>query len=858
MLATNIAERLSSESLIRRLFRLEDRVEYLQYSPEAMFFYNIRAMAFVIAIIILMVLALLNFIRPAPAHSRVLLVLSVCWLIAVTWTLTFNLSLRKRISRWAESEIPQTLPPIIRYLQFDFALIVVLVLAGRVSHLDLNTFAFSLIGLAVVYGALVAGRRSTRSALLFFVVSVTIAVLLLYSSPRNQVAFEQADVFGMIVIFAPPAVTLLISTIFLMMLSGIRANEQWITQRQLILLGQYEALMTDIGGESSRRRQEGFRAGLTAMLENLCKQGSPFWYHSACLWLTELHQDRGEVLIPIVAINLEPRRHDEAYEDKSTFPLLSDSILLTSTKDLSWEFSKPPHPLKDGPAALIPLNRNGRQVGLLALFGVAGGPPLRRQERAFLQSLASIISNAKEQFDARNRTFVLAEMNSLFTCNSLADVFARVTRILTDYLMATGCQVIFRPDPRAKYMRVVAASGLATNVIGLEYSVGTGMTGKCAAVAKPIRFDDVASHRVGFDPIVLKRLETACGSAIRSWLAIPIGSRGHNHGVIKVINSASSGGWFTDEDQALGEDLALRLQVVIEKFLYIEGTEIANRELEQEAKRAKTYASAASQARENAERLAMQRQSDLMVITHQLQGPLVPIIGTLSAIQSLPLSPAVSAEIEYARALAEDCITLCWGINVAFANDAGVASAFPVDEIDAPAEMRRLCRMLTLTNPAERLTFSYKEDSDFPKLRMNRGVFTSVMFSLLHNAFKYAEDCSTVFLECGFERKTAEPALKVKSVGVPIYPHETEKIFERFQRGQALTGTSFKYSGTGLGLWVARELMRLTGGDVTVELSHLHPELSVFIVHIPKNELHTRENRPHERSVHEESPLVQF
>jgi signal transduction histidine kinase len=83
-------------------------------------------------------------------------------------------------------------------------------------------------------------------------------------------------------------------------------------------------------------------------------------------------------------------------------------------------------------------------------------------------------------------------------------------------------------------------------------------------------------------------------------------------------------------------------------------------------------------------------------------------------------------------------------------------------------------------------------------------------------------------------QSTYQAALKVKSVGVPIYPSEKEKIFDRFVRGQALRKTNFKYNGTGLGLWVARQLMLSIDGNLTVELSKDHPDLSIFIVHIPK------------------------
>jgi signal transduction histidine kinase len=276
------------------------------------------------------------------------------------------------------------------------------------------------------------------------------------------------------------------------------------------------------------------------------------------------------------------------------------------------------------------------------------------------------------------------------------------------------------------------------------------------------------------------------------------------------------------------------LQVIIEKFLYINTTEEARRDAQEQARQADISAKKASKLQQEAEEAAHQRQMDLMTMTHQLQGPLNPVIGTLSGLQQALLPKDIAAEIEFAKALTESCLTLCWGTSATFAKDAGQIISFSPDEIDAPSEMRRLCRMLQLTNTDNELAFKYREDPGFPKLQMDPAVFTSVVFSLIHNAMKYAERYSTVFLECTFERNTGEAALKVKSVGVPIYPQEKERIFERFVRGQAIKGTNFRYSGTGLGLWVAKQLMLSAHGDLTVELSEKHPDMSVFIVHIPQ------------------------
>jgi len=81
-------------------------------------------------------------------------------------------------------------------------------------------------------------------------------------------------------------------------------------------------------------------------------------------------------------------------------------------------------------------------------------------------------------------------------------------------------------------------------------------------------------------------------------------------------------------------------------------------------------------------------------------------------------------------------------------------------------------------------------------------------------------------------RSTDRHALKVKTLGEPIKPNETEKIFEKYEQGAVVKATGRHHSGVGLGLWVARELLKDVGGTIRVELAAAEPRLSIFIVEL--------------------------
>jgi len=667
---------------------------------------------------------------------------------------------------------------------------------------------------------------------------------------QSNIGTEGSSTFYFILNIVPLVGMALMTVFSLLIISDLRSGEYTIAQRRLGYLMRYEHLLSQseatISGsiddlEQPDHSERQFRRQVTYVLEKLCSLEYPFWYRSACLWFVEKHQDRNDILIPGPRVNFpEASELKDGIADVDQVSHAEHLILLHSLKR---HFESEPALLKfrqdlDAPAAFIPLHRNGRHIGILALYGEENGPPLLAEDESFLWFVGSIITNSMEQWEGRYQALPLKEMDDLFVCNSLDEVFPKAVRILKKYLEAAGCMVIFRPDPAGLEMNVRAEDGLSRSTIRkVDYKVGVGQTGECAAFGRPIRWDNVPNHLEVFDADGLAVLEKALRKKVISWMAIPIGEHQDNYGVIKVVNSTFRCSWFTEYDQRLGEDLARRLHILIEKFLQIKRVGEHAKATEEAKERAQENAREAIAARTIAERVARQRQDDLMIITHQLQGPLSSVITAITNIQrKLVNQDLQDNRLRYVHALVEDALALCFGTFSTFGREAGRDTYFGASDIDAPAALKDLAERLQRTNGRQNnLTFRYSVDPGFPTLRMDGRVFTSVFYSLIHNAMKYAAPYTHVTLECSFERLTGTAALKVKSLGEPILPVEKELIFDKYKRGKVMEETGRHHSGVGLGLWVARELMKAVGGDITLELSPNDPALSVFIVLVPQS-----------------------
>ena len=127
---------------------------------------------------------------------------------------------------------------------------------------------------------------------------------------------------------------------------------------------------------------------------------------------------------------------------------------------------------------------------------------------------------------------------------------------------------------------------------------------------------------------------------------------------------------------------------------------------------------------------------------------------------------------------------------------------------------------------------------------VDRDMWEKIVLNLLSNAYKF-----TFAGEVALTLKPLDGAaeLRVRDTGVGIPEEDLERVFERFHRIESSRART--YEGTGIGLALVQELVKLHGGNVRVESTV--GTGSTFIVTIPSG----AEQQPPER-VHEAQSLV--
>jgi signal transduction histidine kinase len=114
--------------------------------------------------------------------------------------------------------------------------------------------------------------------------------------------------------------------------------------------------------------------------------------------------------------------------------------------------------------------------------------------------------------------------------------------------------------------------------------------------------------------------------------------------------------------------------------------------------------------------------------------------------------------------------------------------------------------------------------------------FSQALENLLSNAVKYSGERREAEVVVRFGERRTE--VTVRDYGIGIARKNRKRIFERFHRVE--DEMTRKTGGTGLGLTLARDLVRGFGGDIKVR-SRLG-EGSRFTIVLPREKLRGKEN----------------
>ncbi len=217
-----------------------------------------------------------------------------------------------------------------------------------------------------------------------------------------------------------------------------------------------------------------------------------------------------------------------------------------------------------------------------------------------------------------------------------------------------------------------------------------------------------------------------------------------------------------------------------------------------------------SQAKDEAERLAVAKSEFLANMSHEIRTPLNAVLGLAQLGISRSADPA-AARSGFER-IVRSGRHLLGVINDIL--DYSKVESGKLDIESLPCNLSHLVKEVTelVSERADaknlRLRIEYKASHDWVMLDALRA--TQILVNLLSNAIKFTDKGRVVL---SVEQVQGRLVFSVTDTGVGISPEQLKRVFTAFE--QADSSTTRKFGGTGLGLSISSQLAVLMGGSIT-------------------------------------------
>jgi PAS domain S-box-containing protein len=203
-------------------------------------------------------------------------------------------------------------------------------------------------------------------------------------------------------------------------------------------------------------------------------------------------------------------------------------------------------------------------------------------------------------------------------------------------------------------------------------------------------------------------------------------------------------------------------------------------------------------------------------VSHELHTPLVSIKGYTEMILKRklgPLTPEQERGLAVAQKNIDRLIELIDNL-LSFARLETGETQLRVEDIPLFQLVDEAVDLVSERIRRRNLSVTTQYDSDDLSVRGDRVKLGQVFTNLLTNAVKFNRDGGRIAIAARRGRGGFVD-IEVADTGIGIPPEEHEKIFERFY--QVESGPKRRYEGTGIGLAIVRDILRLHGGHIRVQ-----------------------------------------
>ena len=236
-------------------------------------------------------------------------------------------------------------------------------------------------------------------------------------------------------------------------------------------------------------------------------------------------------------------------------------------------------------------------------------------------------------------------------------------------------------------------------------------------------------------------------------------------------------------------------------------------------------------AKERAEESDRLKSAFLANLSHEIRTPMNGILGFMGLLKEPDLSE--ETKNDYIDIVNKSGNRLMNTIN-------DIIEISKIDARQVTLEKTRFCIVRLLRElvdffrpeaAAKGLTIKYRLPEQPLEINSDKGKFESIFTNLIKNAIKFTDSGEINII---LEQISGRLIASVSDTGIGISADKQEKIFERFVQND--TGLGRTYEGTGLGLCITREYVKLLNGNIRVQ-SEVNKG-TTFYVELPEQEMY--------------------
>jgi signal transduction histidine kinase/CheY-like chemotaxis protein len=248
----------------------------------------------------------------------------------------------------------------------------------------------------------------------------------------------------------------------------------------------------------------------------------------------------------------------------------------------------------------------------------------------------------------------------------------------------------------------------------------------------------------------------------------------------------------------------------------VEELTAARAELELQSRRVAELAHVADAARAVAEEADRAKSQMLVTVSHELRTPLNGVLAVIDLLACRDLDPESRSLIEIVRRSGEDLVDLVSHLLDLSRVEAGALS-LSAEPFGLTGLVNDLAEVWGVAARAKGLSFKLKSPRELPRVVGDAARLRQVLANLLSNAIKYTA-AGGVALGVAWRSVPGDAVrlkLSVTDTGGGLDAEARARLFQRFARGGS--DATRREPGSGVGLSICQDLVRLMGGTIQVE-----------------------------------------